>query len=79
VARPVARTIDDPQRLTSFRQREQQRVIAPAAIVRDVDFLLALTARFDDVAVHIDGGLLEELVRLPCPHGLPRFVDRLLE
>ena len=54
-------------------------MITPACVVRDVDALLALGARFDDVAVHVDGGLLEELVRLFRPHGLPRFVDRRLQ
>ena len=50
-------------------------MITPATVVRDVDAILALAGGLDDVAVHVDGGLFEELVRLSRPHGLPRFVD----
>ena len=60
VARPVAAPIDNRQDFARVRQRQDQRVITPRAVVRDIDTFLLLAAGFHQRAVHIENRFGEE-------------------
>src|SRR6266566_2723544 len=79
VAGTIAAAVKHVQRLVRVRQRDQQRMITPFALVTDVHALLALAGGLDDRAVAVDDGYLEKLLWLLAPHLEPRFVDRLLQ
>ena len=79
VAGPVPGPIDDEQRFARVGQREDQRVIAPLAIVVDVHALLALAGGFDHRAVGIDDRFVEERLGLLPPDLQPRGVEHSLQ
>ena len=60
VRRAVAAAVDQEQRLRGVGQRDHQRMIAPGAVVGDVDALLALGVGGDEGAVDVDDRLGEE-------------------
>src|SRR5262249_13800888 len=76
VGGPIARAIDQTKHLAAVGQRQDQRVIAPGAVVGDVHTLLALPLGGRQGAVHIDDGLLEEGVGLRGPGLQARVVDK---
>ena len=57
---PVATAIDQVERLGSVGQRDQQGMIAPRAVVGDVDALLALGVGRDEGAVDVEDRFGEE-------------------
>ena len=63
----VARAVDQEQRLGRVGQRDQKGMIAPGALVGDVDVALALGVGADQRAVGVDDRLVEELRRLLRP------------
>ena len=75
MAGTIAGTVDQPQHLARFGQREYQRVITPSAFVGDVHSLLALAGGDHQRSVHVDRGPVEELRGLPGPHVQPSVVD----
>ena len=79
VAGPIAAAIDHEQRLARVGQREDQRMIAPLALVVDVHALLALAGGFDHRAVGVEDGFLEERLRLLPPDLQPRGVEDRLQ
>ena len=54
VGRTVAAAIDDEKRLASIGERDDERVISPDALVREVHTELALARSTDQRAVGID-------------------------
>ena len=54
-------------------------MVAPDAFVADIHALFALTCRFDDRTIHLDGRLLEERVVLPLPCLQANFVESILQ
>ena len=63
----VAAAIDQVERLGGVGQRDQQGMIAPGAVVGDVDALLALGVGADQGAVGVDDRLVEELAAAARP------------
>ena len=63
----VAAAIDQVERLGGVGQRDQQGMIAPGAVVGDVDALLALGVGGDEGAVDVDDRLGEEVGGLLGP------------
>ena len=60
-------------------QRDDQRVVAPGAVVGDIDALLAARAGGHERAVDIEHGLGEEVGRLRLPDLDPRPIEDVLE
>ena len=60
----VAAAIDQVQRLLGVGQRDQQGMIAPGAVVGDIDALFALGVGADEGAVDVDESLVKEVDRL---------------
>ena len=60
MAGPVAGAVDHDTAFAGVGQRDDQRVIAPLALVGDVHALLALAGGFDHRAVGVDDGFVEE-------------------
>jgi hypothetical protein len=77
VAGAVAGTVYHIQRFGGVGQREQQRVVAPLALMIDVHALLALARGLDHRAVGLDNRLLEKRLRLLSPDLQPRSVEDL--
>ncbi|PRP92118.1 hypothetical protein ENSA7_81740 [Enhygromyxa salina] len=74
--RPVAASVDQKQRLVGVRQRNQQRVVAPDALVGHVHAFPALASGPDDAAVDIDAsGLPQQRLASPLPDFYSRIVD----
>ena len=73
--RPIPRPIDQAQHFAGVGQSQHQRVIAPGAVVGDVHALFALAGGGHQRAVHVDGRLLEEGVRLPRPDPDARVIE----
>src|SRR5208337_3202525 len=71
----VTATIDQVERFGRVGQRDQQGMIAPGAVVGDINTLLALGVGADDGAIDVEDRFLEELVGLLGPHPQPRFID----
>ena len=79
VRRAIAGAVDDAEHLAGVGQRDDQRVIAPGAVVGDVDALLAAGAGGDEGAVDVDDGLVEELGRLLLPDLEPGLIEDVLQ
>jgi hypothetical protein len=79
MAGPVARAVQQVQRLLGVGQRDQQRVITPDAVVADVHARLAAPLRRGQRAIGIEDRRVEELRGLVLPHLQPRQVDRVLQ
>ena len=75
----VAGAVDDAEHLAGIGQRDDQRVIAPGAVVGDVDALLAAGAGGDERAVDVEDGLVEEAGGLLLPELDPRLIEDVLE
>ena len=75
----VAGAIDEAEHLAGVGQRDDQRVVAPGAVVGDVDALLAARAGGDQRAVDVEDGLVEELRRLLTPDLQPGLIEDVLE
>ena len=75
VRRPVARAIDQTQNFAGLGQAEHQWMVAPGAVVGDVHARLARASGLGEGAVHVDGGTLEEALRLLGPDLEPHLVD----
>src|SRR5271166_2751338 len=73
----VTAAIDQVERFGSVGQRDQQWMIAPGAVVGDIDTLLALGVGPDDGAIDVQDRFLEEIAGLIGPDPQPRFVDGL--
>ena len=71
----VAATVDQVKRLGRVGQRDHQGMIAPRAVVGDVDTFLALGVGGDKRAVPLDDRLGKELGGLLGPDPPPRFVN----
>ena len=71
----IAGTVDDAEDFAGVGQRDDQRMIAPDAVVGDVHALLAFAGRLDHGAVHVDAGRLEERVGLASPDALAHVVE----
>ena len=71
----VARPIDDTEHFAGVGERDDQRMVAPDAVVGDVHAGLAHAGGFRQGAVHVNGGAGEEVGRLLGPDPLPRRVD----
>ena len=71
----VARSIHDPQRFASFRQRYQQRMVAPDSRGCHVHSELAFARGFNDGTVHIDRRTVEEFIGLLTPHVSASLID----
>ena len=67
------------EHLAGVGQGDDQRVIAPGAVVGDVHALLAAAAGGDQGAVHVDDGLVEEGGGLLRPDLEPGLVDDVLQ
>jgi hypothetical protein len=72
---PVAAAVEQVQRLGGVGQRHHQRVVAPDAVVGDVDTLLAPTVGRGDRPVGVDEGLVEGRRRLLFPDTQPGPVE----
>src|SRR5262249_56453145 len=72
---PIAGAVDQGQDLAGVGQGDDERMIAPGAIVGDVHAALAGAAGFDKSAVAIEDGFREELGRLPRPDLEADVVD----
>ncbi len=75
----VARAVQQTQHFAGFGQTDDQRVVAPSAIVSDVHARLALAVGSDQRAVHVDGGPVEERPGLLGPDFVSGLVDGGLE
>ena len=71
----IAAAIDQVERLAGVGQRDHQGMIAPGAVVGDVDPLLALGVGADDGAIDIHDRLAEEVRGLLGPDPQPRGID----
>jgi hypothetical protein len=71
----VAATIDQIEGFGGIGQRNQQGVIAPGAVVRDVDALLAFSIGADESAVDVDNRFGEEAGGLLRPDPQSRLID----
>ena len=63
----VAGAVDQAEDLAGLGQTEDQRMVAPGAVVGDVHALLAAAGRCDQAAIHVEGGLGEKGRRLLGP------------
>ena len=63
-ARAGCRAVDQDEDLAGVGQGDDQRVVAPGAVVGDVHALLALAGGAHQGAVHVDRGAVEEGARL---------------
>ena len=77
VRRAVAAAIDQVERLAGVGQRDDQGMIAPGAVVGDVDALLALGVGGDEGAVDVHDRLAEEVGGLLGVDAQPGGVDGL--
>ena len=75
----VAAAIDQVQRLLGVGQRDQQGMIAPGAVVGDIDALFALGVGADEGTVDVDECLVKEVDRLLGPDALAGAVDGIHE
>ena len=73
----VAAAIDQVERLAGVGQRDDQGMIAPGAVVGDVDALLALGVGGDEGAIDVDDRLAEEVGGLLGVDPQPGGVDGL--
>jgi len=71
----VSAAIDEVQRLSRLRQRDEQRVVSPRALVRHIHPFLALAGRLGDDAVDVDCRLGEEVGVLLPPHSKSGLVE----
>ena len=71
----AAAAIDQVEQLAGVGQRDHQGVIAPGAVVGDVDAFLALGIGPDEGAIDIDDRLAEEVGGLLGPDPQPGRVD----
>ena len=76
-ARAVAATIDQIQRLARVGQGNQQRMITPNPLVRDIHPFLALARRLGNGPIGLDEGLAKEGLGLLFPDVLPHPIDDL--
>src|SRR5262249_52417872 len=76
---PVAGPVDDAEHLAGIGQRDDQGVVAPGAVVGDVNALLAARAGGDQRAVDVEHGLIEELGRLLVPELDPGSIEDILK
>jgi hypothetical protein len=70
----VAAALDQEKRFGGVGQRNQEGMVAPRAVIGDVDALLAFGIRLDEGAVGIQDRKVEKLrgllgPRLPCESG----------
>ena len=73
---PVAAAVDDEERLARVGQRDQERVVSPHALERQVHPLLALPERGHDRPIGVDPcGLLRQVTSAPLPDRQARLVD----
>ena len=73
---PVAAAVDDEERFARVGQRDQERVVSPDPLEREVHPRLALAERGHDRAVGVDArGLGREVTLAPRPDGDARLVD----
>ena len=79
VRRPIAGAIEQGHDLGGIGQRDDERMITPGAVEGDVHAFLARTRGFDEGAVAIEDGFVEELGRLPLPDLDADFVDGMQE
>ena len=77
VRRAVAAAIGQVERLAGIGQRDDQGMIAPGAVVGDIDALLALRVGGDEGAVDVHGRLGEEVGGLLGIDAEPGGVDGL--
>ena len=75
VGRTVARTIHEIERFLGIRQRDEQWVVAPVALERDVHALLAFAERGRDRAVAVDHGFPQEGGWLASPDLPTRLIN----
>ena len=73
--RAIAAAIEQEQGFGRIGQRDQERMVAPPAVVGDVHALLALGVGLGDGAIGVQDRLIEELLRLLSPDPQPRFID----
>jgi hypothetical protein len=73
--RAIAAAIEQEQGFSRIGQRDQERMVAPLAVVADVHSLLALGVGLRDGAIGVQDRLIEKLVRLLSPDPQPRFID----
>ena len=71
----VAGAVHHEQRFLGVGQGHQQGMIAPFAVVRHIDALLALSRGFYNRAIRFDEGLFKKGVRLLLPDGDPLGID----
>ena len=76
MAGAVAGAVDQPQHFPRVGQRDEQWVITPEALVRDVHALFALAAGADQRAIGIQARFGKELFRLPGPNFLSHGIER---
>src|SRR5205085_5354984 len=67
------------QRFARIRQGQYQRVITPGSVIGDIHPLFALAGGFNQKAIHVDDGLLEESGRLARPDLNTRIVEDVLQ
>ena len=72
---PVAAAIDHVERLGGVGQRDQERMVAPGAVIGDVDALFAFGVGLDERAVDVEDRLVKEVRRLLGPDSQPSLVD----
>ena len=77
--RTVAGAIDQRHDLAGVGQRDDERMVAPGAVVGDVDALFLLACGCDERAVGIEDGAFEEGGRLPTPHADADVVEDVLQ
>ena len=76
VRRTAATAVDDEERLPGVGQRDQQRVVAPDALVRQIHPVLAFTSGRDNRTVRVDSGRLSAQVpSAALPHAEASRVD----
>ena len=73
--RAIATAIDQVERLGGIGQRDHQGMIAPNAVVGDVDTLLALGIGRDEGAIHIQDRSVEERGGLLSPDAEADPID----
>ena len=76
---PVAGAVDEAEHLAGVGQGDDQRVIAPGAVVSDVHALLAARTGGDERAVDVEDGLVEEVGRLLLPDFDPCLIEDVLK
>ena len=75
----VPRAIDHAQDFGGIGEAEHQRMVTPCAVVGDIHATFAFTGRSHQSAVHVNGGLLEEGVRLSGPDLDADVIEDILE